>query len=245
MASTAWPLLAKVRSKLTQAGDFPKEIVPLLAARLEKAICATSQKSLKGLADDLSALLADIVRLSPQDALKAAHGEQKVDPSLAAAFILGEVSFAQLLASQAANRRASDEFLTLFRDTTSRRYINALSESELRNIDLARRLDISVEHISRTLKQLREEGIADFRRDGRDVYNFLTPAAQAVLAAEHRPMPGSANASIDKTQSHHDLQKSDYETVTSRKLQHALTQVDPLLRKQTTFARYGLKEEIR
>jgi DNA-binding transcriptional ArsR family regulator len=122
-----------------------------------------------------------VVRNSPKDAVDAVLDASAASLSTKAAHLLGQLGFAQLLAAQAASRRAGDDFFDTISSTRFRPYVELLLEGEMRNTDIAQRLEVEEETVSRALKVLRAEGITDFRRKGREVFNFLTPSASAVV----------------------------------------------------------------
>jgi DNA-binding transcriptional ArsR family regulator len=66
-------------------------------------------------------------------------------------------------------------------------YIDALASKDLNGKELAETCGEAEETVSRKLKQLRELGITEFRREGTRFYNFLTPAARSVLS-ESKPL---------------------------------------------------------
>jgi DNA-binding MarR family transcriptional regulator len=103
------------------------------------------------------------------------------DSDFHAAYRLGELKFAQLVAAQAERRRSSKDFEHLVLSGQTRRIAEALREERLSNKDLARHLSVTTEHLSRVLARLREEGVTDFVRHGTSTINFLTPVAEAVL----------------------------------------------------------------
>lgn len=178
-----WALVEDMRRHFEINQDLPPSVLTVIAERLDSVTSSGTESALGILAKELLAILRAALRTAPEEAASAALGSAQATTALRSAYTLGQLSFAQLVAAQAAARRAGDDFLALLSSTRFRKYAEALFGGDLRNVDLAQILGVSEEHVSRNLKILREEGIADFRREGRDVWNFLTPAAYSAMEA--------------------------------------------------------------
>jgi hypothetical protein len=181
MSNDHWVLLESLQQSLNKCSDLPPEIMLELADRLEEAISASANKPLQALSEQLIALFNKLLHLAPVPAADAAYGSALPDSDESAAYLLGQVSFAQLLASQTMLNRASDEFMAVMQDHRYEQYIKALAVKDCSGVDLAGLTGERTETVSRKLKDLRELGIADFYREGNKALNFLTPAAQAAL----------------------------------------------------------------
>ena len=181
--ATNWALMDDLRHHLGQPSfDVPASVLAEIATRLEEVIAGASRADIALVSFDLASVIKEAIRHAPQDSIDAALGEGEPGNPLKAAHLLGQLGFAQLLAAQAASRRVEDDFVELLSGGTWRPYANALYETELRNIDLAAALGFDEATVSRELRKLREKGVTDFRRRGREVFNFLTPAAHQAIA---------------------------------------------------------------
>jgi DNA-binding transcriptional ArsR family regulator len=101
-------------------------------------------------------------------------------------FRAGQMSMAVNVLGALANRMPSEAFHAQLKAEGNRAIFAALWNEELRNVDLAKRLDGMDEgQVSRTLKSLQEAGIVVRQRVGREVYTRLSLAARAEL--EQRP----------------------------------------------------------
>ncbi|MFM0565645.1 helix-turn-helix domain-containing protein [Paraburkholderia sediminicola] len=180
--ASRWELVEDLTHHFQTSLDVPTSIMSVIAERIEQAISAPSELALKSLSADLLSLVRAAMRNSPKDAADAALAAPDGSVAAKAAHLLGQLGFAQLIAAQALARRAGDEFFELIDSARFRPYVELLREGEMRNTDIARRLGFEEETVSRVMKILRTEGVTDFRKKGRDVFNFLTPPAVAVAA---------------------------------------------------------------
>lgn len=103
-----------------------------------------------------------------------------------AAYLMGQLVFAQTLVSQALVQRADDDFVDLVRSSTYGPLVQTLYLADQSNQVLAATLEESEEGVCRKLRVLREKGITDFRKNGRLVVNFLTPAARQVVTNDQQ-----------------------------------------------------------
>ncbi|MES2535413.1 MAG: helix-turn-helix domain-containing protein [Pseudomonadota bacterium] len=182
MKNHEWALLDRLTEKFEKTSDFQPEIFLALAERLEEALSAQSRIPVHSLATQLGALLKKVMRKSPREAVLAAQGTAASDTVEAATYLLGQISFAQLLAAQVTERRADDKFLDIIRDVRYKEIVNSLLQHDCTGVELVARTSEQPETVSRKLKVLRELGISDFRREGNKLLNFLTPSAKAVIA---------------------------------------------------------------
>lgn len=181
MSNENWQLLQDIQRTLTQTSDLPNGLLSAIAERLDEAIGGESRAPLDALAAQLGALFEQLLRLAPDAAVLAVRQAPASGAAEAAAYTLGQVSFAQLLAAQAAERRVNDDFHLLLQDSRYKTYVEALAKKDMTGKELAALGEERVETVSRKLKLLREQGVADFRREGTCFYNFLTPAARSLV----------------------------------------------------------------
>lgn len=148
-----------------------------LAEELEVAISDPSKdriNTLKRLLDD--AIRARFSMLSADQRRVLVHEDD--EPPASSAFALGQLEFAQLLVSQVAEHRPDDEFIRSLNDRRFINYVRNLASADLTNVELSAALGVEEETVSRNLKKLRLLGLSDYRREGKHVVNFLTPAAR-------------------------------------------------------------------
>jgi DNA-binding transcriptional ArsR family regulator len=164
-------------------------LIDSLARSVEDAVVSPKRATLVKLAEGLTRLVeGQFQALAPSIRKAAAHAPDAPSETVQA-FRLGQISFAQTLVSQAAEQRADDGFLSLLSSSAFAPYIHALMAGELTSTELADAVGERPETVSRKLKQLREIGITDYRRDGQHVANFLTQTARFAL-----PQPSSEDA---------------------------------------------------
>lgn len=197
--------------------------IQAIAARLESAVTSNNATEVDLLARDLHTRLLELLAFTPIDVKKALRGDGDAQETLKQAYDLGQLSFAQGFASQIASTSESTEFNILLSETKYKKITQYLLSEELCGRSLANLVDETPESVSRKLKELREAGITDFRREGREVVNFLTGAARAALTAQIK------NAT--KKQSGARSFIKEY-----------CTSLAPHLRGQQTFARQSLGE---
>lgn len=159
--------------------DIPDEIWSVIAEQLEDAIISHSRGELHEFSDALAELWAKLLATAPSSVGDAVLHNQK--SSELTSYWLGQLSFAQLLALQTAEKRTHEEFINDMNSDIYKKYVTALSERELTGRDLAVAVKESEESVSRKLKVLRELGITDYRVIGTSRQNFLTPPARLVV----------------------------------------------------------------
>ena len=177
-------------------------ITGVIADYLEEAVLSTSKRKLDQLSKALVSLINDSLRNSPKAVVQAAVNALDAGENERTAYLLGQISFAQLFASQSAHRRVSDDFVVTIKDVAYFSYVTSLYHGDKTNTDLLPYVsDKRIETVSRKLKRLRELGVTDFRREGTHIVNFLTPVAKAVFDDGLIPLPdddGIAKLTHDK-----------------------------------------------
>lgn len=170
----------RIERALRSPGDFDELLDGAdqanLADRLEEALHGGASE-LTGLARQLGVLAATQAAVLH----KAKNGEElESELSLHLAYQAGVLGFAQLMAAQAATKRAPDRVQDVARSTPLAPYIAELQCGEQTNSRLAELTGETEETVSRKLKKLRRHGITAFRRDGRLTTNYLTPLGRAL-----------------------------------------------------------------
>lgn len=154
-----------------------------IAQKLEDALPASSDE-LRQLGREVEEVVHTLFAGSTEDFRRHVLAAPRDGNPIQDAYLIGQLTFAQAFADQLACRRESSAFRRLVADTRFVRYVGALCLEDLNNAELARRVGEVDETVSRKLKALRSEGVVDYRREGRNTVNFLTPAARASFA-EH------------------------------------------------------------
>lgn len=180
MSKGRWALLDRIQATLKGPNDLTTELLIGLANRLEEAIADRSREALDNLKLQLSDALRWAVRTAPKAAADTAAGRA---PSieLEAAYMLGQLGFAQMLAAQVAERRPSTEALEGLRSAPYAPYLRALATHELTGSDLAEIVGERVETVSRKLRAMRDLGLVEARREGVNIFNSLSPFARAAI----------------------------------------------------------------
>lgn len=219
-----WQLLEEVQASLKQPSDLPGGILYAIAERLDEAISAPSRAPLEALEPQLAGLFAHLLKIAPEAAINAVRLAASSGEAEQAAYTLGQISFAQLLAAQARERRVGDDFEQLLRDSRYKTYVDALAIKDYTGVELAEICGERVETVSRKLKQLRELGITEFRREGTSYYNFLTPAARSLM-----PENEAGLNAVDEA-------ASNQSNMRIRKIEQLNSQTSPHMRQNPSFS---------
>jgi DNA-binding transcriptional ArsR family regulator len=182
MSKDRFDQLDQLRESLKAPSELREEILWAIAERLEEAVSAPTRAPLETLDEQLIGLFDAMLRTASKAAVEAVRGSAQAGTAETDAYLLGQVSFAQLFAAQAAERRADDRFVETIRSSLYAPYVKALARDDYSGTQLAQICGERTETVSRKLKVLRDLGITDFQREGTSFVNFLTPAAQAVAA---------------------------------------------------------------
>jgi DNA-binding transcriptional ArsR family regulator len=175
--------------------NIPPSVMMTIVRRVIAASAATSELHGKALADDLNRLFRRLWARLPQEARVAIQGTTGDALGFKKAFAAGQVSFANAVAGQMSELRESEDFRVAVLGRKYAKYMSALAQGDKTGVELVAAVGVEDATVSRRLSELRELGITDFRRDGRTIVNFLTPAARSVYkSARH------ADASQDASQ---------------------------------------------
>ena len=155
-------------------------ISSVVATYLSEAIINSSRGYLADISDDVTALFQESVKVASEEVVNAAFDED-ANNGLRSAFMLGQFSFAQLISGALLSRRMDDSGKEEMLDSVARKYLCSLYHADATNTELAEITGYRVETVSRRLRKLRELGLVDYRREGVNVLNFLTPYARAKL----------------------------------------------------------------
>ncbi len=155
-----------------------------LAQRIERAITGASRQPLQALSIKLNEAFDYSYSLAADETRKFLRDQ--IPGPILQAYRLGQLNYAQSIVSKAVDRRVSDQFLAELRKDKFKDIIKLLWHDELKCGALASATGESDESISRKLRSLREVGVTDFWREGTSIYNFLTPAARALVPDEYK-----------------------------------------------------------
>ncbi|WP_424361399.1 hypothetical protein [Methylocystis parvus] len=181
MTEQSWALLSELADNLSSPAELRPEVLTVIADRLEDGISASSRVELDALKRNLAEFFVALLKKAPPGSADAARGILAAPADALAAFKLGQIDFAQHLASQVAERRADDEFMRVLKTGAYSTYVRALAQRDLTGQELSEVARERPETVSRKLKRLKELGVVDCRREGTSFQNFLTPAARAAL----------------------------------------------------------------
>lgn len=153
-----------------------------LAAQLLDALSNATGAQIESLESDLSQVIRRALKSAHPDAIAVIQGRRCEGPA-ADAYALGQIGFAHQLAASAANSRIDESFLNALKATKFVVHLEELHKGERTNKQLAQISGQSDENVSRLMKELRKQGITDFRKDGTRVINFLTPVARQIWSS--------------------------------------------------------------
>ncbi|MDM0007481.1 helix-turn-helix domain-containing protein [Variovorax sp. J22G73] len=169
-----------------------------IAEEIEDAITARSRERLDQLQERLGDEFMEMLRAAPDAVVAAVHGTAHPDAPELIAYMLGKISFSQAVVAQAAERRADDCYVDILHANRFKAYVRALEHEDLSGVQLAQATGDRPETVSRKLKELRDAGIVEFRREGTRIINFLTPSAQAAFHSEMSTAQGALDIVIQK-----------------------------------------------
>lgn len=181
MATTTKGFFEELASDPAGALGLSAEIGPIIADYLESAMLSPSRDGLEQVSDELVCLFENLIRRAPKVSVESVLGDDSADINNRASYVLGQVSFAQLLASSALEHKVSKRFLEAMSDSVNLKYLSEMRDREITNVELSEKVGQTVESVSRRLKRLRQLGITDFRRNGVSVLNFMTPPAVSLF----------------------------------------------------------------
>lgn len=180
-------------SPLSPLGVNPS-ISSVVATYLSEAIINSNRGPLAEISDDVTALFQESVKVAPEEVVDAVFDEDALN-NLRSAFMLGQFSFAHIISGALLSKRINDNGKEELLDTVTRKYLCSLYHEDASNTELAEITGYRVETVSRRLRKLRELGLVDYRREGVNVLNFLTPYARAML---EKNMPESGVEKVTK-----------------------------------------------
>ncbi|MGX5218518.1 helix-turn-helix domain-containing protein [Pseudomonas segetis] len=190
MTKHSTDFLDKLLANVEAPSMLKAEHMSALATQIESAISAPTQLKLQFMSSRLIILFNKLLKTVPAETLSAIRNSQNLDPLSRTAYMMGQLSFAQVLVSKTLSARPEDGFFETMYDKSYIKYIAGLVSGPLSNTELSEISGERVETVSRKIKKLRQLGICDFRREGVSVLNFLTPPAK--FSIDHTRLPKEA-----------------------------------------------------
>lgn len=175
-----WKLLDQTAERIKGAAELPAGVFSAIVSRLEDILATGSRDEILSIERHLAAFLKTYTQRASSKVVEAMRCADKADADVAAAFALGQISLAQLMAAQAGNRRVDELFEVAVKDNAD--IVLSLLEKDRSGLEIADVTGLRPETVSRKIKALRDQGITDFYREGTSLLNFLTPAAKEVAA---------------------------------------------------------------
>lgn len=181
-------MLEELGAKKVPPSQWPQSLSSILAERIDFTLNADTRKPLETLNESLELALRPALQCTTQSVVAAVLGNEKADPSLRDAFILGMLSFAQEVIASAVNRRADDrtveEIRGLMREPTLRELLEALDRDELSREELASRFARPLETVEQQVRQFSKLGLVEWRRRQEQAYFFATPLGIQALSLD-------------------------------------------------------------
>lgn len=191
-----WHPAVKVATDLDETGQVDKQFFVSLARKLNALLYGAEREAISSLAAQLSVLLKSVFSRQPPAVADELKRADTIFSPISAAFVLGQISFAHQLASDAVNSHCDTEAIALAKNERYQVYIRALSDKQLTGVELAGLISQRPETVSRKLGELRELGFVECRRQGTAFVNFLTPLGHSILGmCEPKSMPQEKSSS--------------------------------------------------
>jgi hypothetical protein len=166
--------------------DWHPNLMACFVDRIEDAFREKLKGPMVEVHDRLSALLEYVMSTAPEEARRAVL-DDKGDPAIRAAYLLGRLSFAEQFTGHVAHHRPDDQFYEEFNDKQTRKILDCLTEADSTKAEMSTRAGMALATLHTKLKVLTGLGITDFRhrftKDEQGVAEyFLTSAAKQMLA---------------------------------------------------------------
>jgi DNA-binding transcriptional ArsR family regulator len=173
MNAGTWAPLSKIQDLLVNVAWEN------VAAKVDSFLSA----GLEAVADVLPTATATTLRqgaASARTAFETLVSKESVDEE-SAAFAAGRLAAAVDILGYAAHQTADDAVLTIATRQPYATLLEALHDKPMRNVDLAERLGKDKGQISKLLATLREHQAVTSHRQGREVFNALSPVGRLVV----------------------------------------------------------------
>lgn len=162
--------------------QWPPALISIMISHITDALSVQSKGPMAAVSAQLSEMMTRVMQELPAHArneiLNKESGEFRM------AYLLGQLSFADELASTSLTRMPADEFYAAFKDEAFTSHFVILSAGPATVKEVAWQCKIPLEDAKKALSKFAELGIIDFRRrlgpENVTEY-FLTPAARQML----------------------------------------------------------------
>lgn len=187
MTNHPMDFLDKLLANVETPNMLKAEHMSALATQIESAISSPTQLKLNSMSLRLITLFNNLLKTVSPEVLSAIRNSSSIDSQARSSYMMGQLSFAQVLVSKTLSLRPEDDFFEIMYDKGYVRYIAGMLSGPLSNTELSEVSGERVETVSRKIKKLRQLGICDFRREGVSVLNFLTPPAKFSIDPSRLP----------------------------------------------------------
>lgn len=174
----------RLSAELERTGKLPDGFIQGMVGRLEYALASTKKQDLSDAATALEAMVHTAIARAPESVKSTVLGWAEADAAIEAAYLLGQLSFAQHLASHAFSHRAEDSFAPAILSPENRTLMLALlkdGQSPATLLALPNLPWTSPETLQAHLDHLGELGVVYWRYHGTTLNYELTPAARGLL----------------------------------------------------------------
>lgn len=172
----------------TPPAEWHQNLMAMFIDRLEYALFEERKGSLEAVGEQLEALLHHALASAP-DGVREGVLDEKGDPALRMAFLLGNLSFAHQFASTTSDRRPEDAFFEAFGEPTTKKIVAFMLTADRTCTAIAAATELETKAVTAKMGELTRLGIVDFRRrlgadnDADVVEYFLTPAGRHMAAS--------------------------------------------------------------
>lgn len=162
--------------------SWPPAVMSIMISHVIDAMSVQSKKPLTEVNEQLTEMMHLVLGALPEQARQEVLGNDSSPVRLA--YLLGQLSFANELASTSLVHMPDDEFYAVFKDETFAGHLKVLSVGPATVDEIASHGHSTAIEVAKTLSMWVEYGLIDFRwRFGPIKVNeyFLTPAARQML----------------------------------------------------------------
>ena len=188
---TGFNTISDILESINNIADLPPTFMSAISAHIEHAVYVDSKSKIEILEKQLHTLHSALRAIAPSDVIKELHSSSSTPSAINAAYILGQIGFADTLINSLSYKIAGDSFLNAMEDSDFKLYLDNLYKDHLTISELSSLLGQDKSTIIDKISNLIELNIVDFRKSNRDGSSlmqdeyFLTPAASSYYAANY------------------------------------------------------------